>query len=94
MKTLTGHDKPIYSLKLLNEIILASCSNDKAIKLWDITSGQKLRTLRGHTDLVHCLILLDDEIKLASCSADSTIKLWNITNVCELKTLTGHTGGV
>ena len=31
-----------------NPNILASCSRDKTIKIWDITSGSCLSTLRGH----------------------------------------------
>ena len=32
-----------------NPNILASCSADKSIKIWDITSGSCLSTLRGHS---------------------------------------------
>ena len=32
-----------------NPNILASCSADKTIKIWDITSGSCLSNLRGHT---------------------------------------------
>jgi WD40 repeat protein len=86
----TGHTKWINCLILLNNEILASCSADSTIKLWNISSGQEINTLARHTGDVYCLIMLNDAKTLASCSADSTIKLWDITTGLEIKTLTGH----
>jgi WD40 repeat protein len=57
---------------------LASGSVDKTIKLWDITSGQLIRTLTGHTsDILWSVDLLNNGQTLVSGSFDQTIKLWN-----------------
>ena len=64
------------------------------VKLWDIASGQVLRTFDGHTNLVYKGVLSPDEKTLASCSLDGKIKLWDLAAGRELRTLTGHTDGV
>jgi platelet-activating factor acetylhydrolase IB subunit alpha len=76
---------PIYS-------ILASCSEDSTIKLWDYESGNFERSLKGHTDVVQDICFEQTNGKLlCSCSADMSIKLWDFqeTYTC-LKTLQGH----
>jgi NTE family protein len=81
------------SLILLNDGTLASASRVGTIKMWDISTGEEIKTLKGHTDGVTSLILLNDGI-LASASYDKTIKLWDISTGKEIKTLKGHTDGV
>ena len=39
--------------------ILASCSNDRSIKLWNTDTGTELSTLRGHR-YVLCPVFPDD----------------------------------
>ena len=76
--TLTGHSDSVVGLKILSSNIIASCSFDTSIKLWDITSGQLIRTLVGHEGfLFWSLDLLDDGETLVSGSEDQTIKFWN-----------------
>jgi WD40 repeat protein len=58
--------------------------------LWDVASGQELKTLKGHPEGVFSVTFSPDGKTLASGSADNTIKLWNLASGQELKTLTGH----
>ncbi|KAF4511514.1 hypothetical protein G6O67_003302 [Ophiocordyceps sinensis] len=72
--------------------MLATGSYDMTIKIWDIETGEVMRTLRGHTGTVRTLQF--DESKLISGSFDETIKIWNWqTGEC-LSTLQCHTDGV
>ncbi|MEM4413248.1 MAG: hypothetical protein QXD59_03120, partial [Candidatus Caldarchaeum sp.] len=58
--------------------LLASGSDDKTIKLWEVGSGQVVRTLSGHTNWVFSVAFSPDGRLLASGSRDNTIKLWEV----------------
>ena len=57
---------------------LASGSQDKTIKLWDITTGKEIRTLQGHSDSVLSVSFSPDGKTLASGSRDKTVILWDL----------------
>lgn len=59
--------------------ILASGSDDKTIRLWDIATGQVMFTLQGHVNTVSSLAFSSDGKTLASGSYDGTVKLWDLT---------------
>ena len=70
--------------------VLASGSHDKTVKLWDIATGDVLRTLAGHTDWVRSVAFSPDGTLLASASDDDTVKLWDPRTGVLVRTLTGH----
>jgi WD40 repeat protein len=69
---------------------LASGSADKTIKIWDVTTGKVLNTLKGHESSVWSVGFSPDGKKLASGSVDNTIKIWDVTTGKVLNTLKGH----
>lgn len=74
MKIFKGHSNGVMCLQF-DENILATGSYDSTIKIWDIHSGEELRTLRGHSSGVRALQF--DDTKLISGSLDCTLKIWN-----------------
>ena len=73
--------------------LLASCSFDKTICIWDAGVGTMLRRLR-YSDIVYGVAWSPDGDLLASCSADGMICLWDTTTWQLVHTLTGHDGVV
>ena len=64
---------------------IASGSGDSMVKLWDVTSGEYLQTLEGHSDGVSSMSFSPDGTKVASGSFDSTIKIWEDPRHREMK---------
>lgn len=76
------------------EQILATGSEDHTIKLWNVVTGEELKTLPGHQNWIWSIAFSPDGKTLASGSVDRTIKLWDIhTGTCR-DTLVGHTDGI
>ena len=67
------------------------CSfDDNTIKISNDLKFKNYSILRGHTDLIKTLALIDNET-IASGSCDNTIKIWNTTSLENILTLTNHT---
>ncbi|MDT7949765.1 MAG: hypothetical protein RQ897_15615, partial [Thermoflexus sp.] len=58
--------------------LLASGSDDKTVILWDVGTGERVRTLTGHTDDVNSVAFSPDGRLLASGSGDGTVILWGV----------------
>ena len=63
------------------------------IQVRSLDSGDFLPTLKGHSDTVTCLEVIDEN-RLASGSKDTTVKLWNTTIYKCVRTLKGHVNKV
>ncbi len=89
--TLTGHSSFINYLVISPDgQTLASASADKTIKIWNLATGQEIRTFTGHSNYVNYLAISPDGQTLVSSSADKTIKVWNLATGQEIRSLTGY----
>lgn len=61
--------------KIISNQLIATGSENGDLKIWDISTGNCLKTMKGHTDEVNCIINLTDD-KLASC-CNKAIIIWN-----------------
>ena len=64
-------------LKLNLNQKLISGSNDKSIKIWDLETGQCLKTLKGHIGSILGLKSINSNNTIISVSSDKSIKQWN-----------------
>jgi WD40 repeat protein len=73
------------------EAILATGSDDKPVKLWEIATGKELTSLKGHNGGVWTMAFSPDGKTIATGSDDKMIKLWGVATGQELATLNGDT---
>lgn len=65
-----------------------------AINLWDVSTGQKIKTFSGHKGRINALAFSPDGRRIVSAARDNMVKIWDVATGRELQTLAGHTGEV
>jgi WD40 repeat protein len=68
--------------------------DDETVRIWDITSGEEVGRITGHTDWVRAVSVLPDGRRALTGSDDETLRLWDIETGEELKRFEGHTDWV
>jgi WD40 repeat protein/transcriptional regulator with XRE-family HTH domain len=68
-------------------------ANGNAIKLWDVSTGQELITMIGHTDWIGGLAFSPDGKRLASTSLDGTVRIWSLAPGQEIVTVASPGAG-
>ena len=92
LRDLRGHTSAIYSISFSPDgKILASSSSDETVKLWQVETGNEIRTFSSKPGT---LKISPDGKRLALGSIDNSIKLWDIHAGKEIKTLRGHSKSV
>lgn len=81
-------------LKNGETVINRDTETDRSVRLWDVETGNLLKTLKGHKWIVETVGFSPDGKTLASGGWDDTVRLWDAIRGRHLKTLTEHTGWV
>jgi len=88
--TLRGHERRVFSVSFSPDgKRIVSGSEDKTIKLWDLSTSAELMTLRGHEGGVGAVFGPNGK-RIVSGSTDKTIKVWDAETGEEVMTLRGH----
>jgi len=94
-KLIEAHISPVRSLAFSSDSkTLFTCSDDKTINIFDVSSNNKLGSLYGHFSWIFGLSASSNGNHIASCSSDKTVKIWSINDKQCLLTLHQHTGKV
>jgi WD40 repeat protein len=68
--------------------------NEGTVKVWDVTTGRELPSLKGNTREATCVAFSPDEQRLASGGNDGTVRIWDMATHQEVRTLRGHTNWI
>jgi len=93
VRSLAGHWQ-VDSVAVTADGRLALAAARGEVKVWDLTTGQELRTLRGHSEWVNSVAVSADGRLALSGSRDGKVKVWDLTSGQELRPLAGHAGEV
>lgn len=105
-KTIKGHTRPVLDVDYggpRGGCLLASCSSDLTIKLWNPADDyQNIRTLTGHVHSVSAIRFIPSGASgapssgnlLVSASRDQSLRIWDITTGFCVRTLQGHSSWV
>jgi len=74
--------------------ILASGSADGTIKIWDVGTGECIKTLPVSDWRVEVVEVSSDGKMLFSGDSKGVVKVWDLVNGVCIKTLNGHTGAI
>jgi WD40 repeat protein len=92
---LAGHGDIIHDVAFSPDgNLLATCSYDRLIKLWDVETGKEIRTLQDHSDAIYGVSFSPDGKLLASGAADRAVKVWDVVSGRRLYTLSDNTDWV
>jgi dipeptidyl aminopeptidase/acylaminoacyl peptidase len=64
------------------------------LKLWDVATGNEIRTFTGHSNDVHSVAFSPDGRSALSASDDKTLKLWDVATGKRIRSFAGHGDGV
>lgn len=90
-KVFKGHTNGVMCLQFDDNVLMTG-SYDTTVKIWDINTGEELRTLTGHTSGIRALQF--DDRKLMTGSLDHTAKLWDWRTGKLLRTFQAHADGI
>jgi hypothetical protein len=82
-KTLTGHTKAVCHLTSHADAknpLLASCSADMTVRLWNPVTGAAIKTLPGFTDVVYAVAISPDGSLVAGGAANGEVRVFKTSD--------------
>jgi Tol biopolymer transport system component len=96
IKRFSDNSKDIWGLAISHDgkTLASAHRTEKVVKLWDLSTGQLLKTLEGHLDELRSVSFSPDGKYIATGSADKTVKLWSMKDKKLVHTFSEHTDTV
>ncbi|MFL5330629.1 MAG: hypothetical protein ACJ8C4_17135 [Gemmataceae bacterium] len=73
---------------------LATGGADNSVRLWDMATGQLMRTFLGHSSEVQALVFVEEGMRLVSVAKDQSIRVWDLEPVTPALKMEGHHGAI
>src|SRR6185503_6700178 len=83
-------DKNPPKVKTYAAYMIATCSADKFIKVWNLADGKMVKSFEGHTHHVLDVGWSADGKLLASAGGDNTVKIWDFDKGEQARTVNAH----
>ena len=106
-QTLKGHAQDVYALEFIDEERIVSGSGDQSLKLWNVTTGECLSTIKNEASIdetgatresgITSLSISPDRKLIATGSLDRLVRVYELIAENEFKlieTFEGHTDSV
>ena len=100
IRKLKGHNDCINSTRVsLDGKYIVSCSGyisldkrskDNSVKVWELNTGNLVRTFTGHASYISSVAISPDNQYVISGSGDNTIKIWSLKSGKPVNKLKGH----
>jgi WD40 repeat protein/serine/threonine protein kinase len=85
------HWRPVYSVAFSPDgKSVASAGFDRAVNIWDATTGNGIRGLLGHREGVWSVAFNSNGKLIASGGHEGTVKIWDAATGRELRTIEAH----
>lgn len=97
VKKWKGHVGPVVDMAYnADGSLMATCSSDNSVKVWDMKQYFLTHEFRGHTGVVTVVKFHPqvDKYRVFSGSVDNTVKIWDLQRRKCLHTFTSHMGAI
>lgn len=91
-RTLQGHVMGVWAMVPWDDI-LVSGGCDRDVRVWNMSTGASVHTLRGHTSTVRCLKMSNANTAISG-SRDTTLRVWDLPSGTCTSVLMGHQASV
>lgn len=93
-RKLSGHPDASTLALSVDHQILVSGGQDKALKIWDLETGELIKTLQSDSGKIRSVAISPDGNTIVSGSGDRMVRIWNLTDDRKPLMLAGHTSDV
>lgn len=94
VRTLEGHPTASAIVISPDGQTLVSGGQDKAIKVWDLQTGELKKILQSDSGEISAVAIAPDGKTVVSGSGDRVVRIWDITSDRPPQILRGHSGNV
>jgi len=87
-----AHSDTVFGVQFSrDDKLLLTGAADKFVKIFDVATGEKVKSFEGHTNHVLGVAWKYDGKLIASAGADNAVKIWNVETGEQARTIAGYT---